>query len=61
LWPRLRWLILAILLHFSINAVAALLVLKLQLSPWIGELVLMVMGAAVLTFGLRLASAERQS
>jgi len=62
-WKRggLRWLILAILLHFSINAVAALLVLKLQLSPWIGELVLMVMGAAVLTFGLRLASAERQS
>jgi uncharacterized membrane protein YhfC len=62
-WKRggLRWLILAILLHFSINAVAALLVLKLQLSPWIGELVLVVMAAAVLSFGLRLARAERQS
>ena len=62
-WKRggLRWLILAILLHFSINAVAALLVLKLQLSPWVGELVLVVMAAAVLTLGLRLASSERQS
>jgi hypothetical protein len=46
---------LAILLHFSINAVAALLVLKLQLSPWVGELVLVAMAAAVLTLGLRLS------
>ena len=62
-WNRggLRWLILAILLHFSVNAVAALLVLKLRLSPSVGELVLVVMAAAVLTLGLRLASTERQS
>ena len=62
-WKRggLRWLILAVLLHFSINAVAALLVLKLQLSPSVGELVLVVMAAAVLTLGLRLASTERQA
>jgi uncharacterized membrane protein YhfC len=61
-WKRggLRWLILAILLHFSINAVAALLVLKLQLSPSVGELMLVVMAAAVLTLGLRLASTARQ-
>jgi uncharacterized membrane protein YhfC len=60
-WKRggLRWLILAILLHFSINAVAALLVLELQLSPWVGELMLVVMAAAVLTLGLRLASTAR--
>ena len=61
-WSRggLRWLGLAILLHFSVNAVAALLVLELQLSPWLGELVLVVMAAAVLTLGLRLTSVERQ-
>jgi uncharacterized membrane protein YhfC len=62
-WKRggLQWLVLAILLHFSINAVAALLVLKLQLSPSLGELVLVVMAAAVLFLGLRLARTERQS
>jgi uncharacterized membrane protein YhfC len=62
-WKRggLGWLALAILLHFSINATAALLVLKLQLSPWAGELVLVAMAAAVLIFGLRLASTARQS
>ena len=62
-WRRggLRWLGLAILLHFSVNAMAALLVLELRLSPWLGELVLVVMAAAVLTLGLRLASAEPQS
>ena len=62
-WKRggLRWLALAILLHFSINATAALLVLRLQLSPWAGELVLMVMAAAILTLGLRLARTERAS
>ncbi len=62
-WKRggLRWLLLAILLHFSINAVAALLVLKLQLSPWVGELMLVAMAGAVLTLGLRLTSPERQS
>jgi uncharacterized membrane protein YhfC len=61
-WKRggLRWLGLAILLHFSVNAVAALLVLELQLSPWLGELVLVVMAAAVLTLGLRLASVEQR-
>jgi hypothetical protein len=62
-WRRggLRWLGLAILLHFSINAVTALLALELQLSPWLGELVLVAMAAAVLTLGLRLATVERQS
>ena len=61
IWKRggLRWLALAILLHFSINATAAILVLRLQLSPWAGELVLMVMAAAILILGLRLASIER--
>ncbi len=60
-WQRggIRWLMLAIMLHFSINAVAAILVLTLHLSPWVGELVLVVMAAAVLTLGLRLSSTER--
>jgi hypothetical protein len=39
--------------------VAALLVLELQLSPSVGELMLVVMAAAVLTLGLRLASTAR--
>ena len=60
IWRRggMQWLFLAILLHFSINATAALLVLKLQLSPWIGELVLVVMAAIVLGLGLRLSGSE---
>ena len=61
IWKRggMRWLFLAILLHFSINATAAVLVLKLQLSPWVGELVLVVMAAIVLGLGLHLSSSER--
>ncbi|HET6779098.1 MAG TPA: YhfC family glutamic-type intramembrane protease, partial [Gemmatimonadales bacterium] len=61
IWKRggMRWLFLAILLHFSINATAAVLVLKLQLSPWVGELVLVVMAAIVLGLGLHLSSSEQ--
>ena len=56
-WMRggMKWLALAILLHFAVNATAAILVLKLQLSPLIGELVLLFMAAAVLTLGWRLS------
>lgn len=63
IWKRggLRWLAVAIVLHFAINATAALLVLKLQLSPWLGELVLVAMAAAVLTLGLRLARTDRRA
>lgn len=59
-WLRggIKWLLLAILLHFAVNAVAAILVLRLQLSPVIGELVLVVMAAAVLTLGWRLSARE---
>lgn len=64
-WVRggIRWLFLAILLHFTVNAIAAILVLQLRLSPIIGELVLVLMAAAVLTLGWRLStntSEERQ-
>jgi uncharacterized membrane protein YhfC len=57
MWIRggIRWLVLAILLHFAINSIAAILVLELRWSPWIGELVLVTMAAAVLTLGWRLA------
>jgi uncharacterized membrane protein YhfC len=57
-WLRggVRWLILAILLHFAVNSIAAILVLQLRLSPFIGELVLVVMAAAVLTLGWRLSA-----
>lgn len=56
IWIRggIRWLVLAILLHFAINSIAAILVLELRLSHWIGELVLVGMAAAVLTLGWRL-------
>lgn len=62
-WKRggMRWLFLAILLHFSINAMAALLVLKLQLSPWVGELLLVGLAAGVLGLGLHLSSSERHA
>jgi uncharacterized membrane protein YhfC len=53
MWMRggLRWLILAMALHFAVNAVAAILVLALQLSPLIGELVLVVLAVGVLSLG----------
>ena len=59
-WMRggIKWLLLAILLHFAVNALAAILVLRLQLSPLIGELVLVLMAAAVLTLGWRLSARE---
>ena len=58
IWWRggMRWLLLAILLHFAVNAVAAILVLTLKLDPLVGELALVVMAAAVLTLGWRLSS-----
>ena len=45
IWMRggMRWLLLAIALHSLVNAVAAILVLALHLSPLIGELVLVVL------------------
>jgi uncharacterized membrane protein YhfC len=57
-WTRggMRWLVLAILLHFGVNAVAAILVLILKLNPLMGELVLVVMALAVLTLGWRLST-----
>jgi uncharacterized membrane protein YhfC len=57
-WQRggVRWLLLAILLHFAVNAIAAVLVLKLKLSPAVGELVLVGLAAAVLTLGWRLST-----
>jgi hypothetical protein len=48
--------LLAILLHFAVNAIAAVLVLKLKLSPAVGELVLVGLAAAVLTLGWRLST-----
>lgn len=57
-WTRggLRWLVLAILLHFAVNAVGAILVLTLKLNPLMGELVLVAMALAVLTLGWRLSA-----
>lgn len=57
MWFRggIRWLILAIALHFAINATAAILVVVLGVSPWIGEIVLVAMAAGVLTLGWRLS------
>ena len=57
----LRWLVLAIALHFAINAVAAILVLALHLSPLIGELVLVVLALALLATGWRLARRAEES
>lgn len=55
-WMRggMRWLALAITLHFAVNAVAALLVLALHLSPFIGELVLVILAISVLATGWQL-------
>ena len=56
-WMRggLRWLALAILLHFTVNAAAAILVIALHLTPLIGEAVLVVVAVGVLSLGWRLA------
>jgi hypothetical protein len=48
--------VLAILLHFAVNAVGAILVLTLKLNPLMGELVLVAMALAVLTLGWRLSA-----
>jgi uncharacterized membrane protein YhfC len=63
MWMRggVRWLVLAIALHFTVNAVAAILVLRLHLSPFIGELVLVVMALGVLVLGWRLARQAEES
>jgi len=62
-WMRggMRWLALAVALHFAVNAVAALLVLTLRLSPLTGELVLVAMALGVLTLGWRLARGVEES
>jgi uncharacterized membrane protein YhfC len=62
-WMRggMRWLVLAIALHFGVNAVAAILVLVLHLRPLFGELVLMVLAVAVLVTGWRLARRAEES
>ncbi len=62
-WRRggLRWLVLAIALHSAVNAVAAILVLALHLSPLIGELVLVTLALAVLFTGWRLAQPAEES
>jgi uncharacterized membrane protein YhfC len=59
-WRRgeVRWLILAIALHFVVNAAAAILVVVVGLQPWIGELVLVLMAAGVLTLGWRLSTPD---
>jgi len=48
-------------LHFAVNAVAAILVLALHLSPLIGELVLVVLAVGVLSLGWRLAQRAEES
>ena len=62
-WMRggMRWLVLAVALHFAVNAVAALLVLALHLSPLIGELVLVAMALGVLALGWQLARGAEES
>jgi uncharacterized membrane protein YhfC len=57
-WLRgsVRWLFLAIALHFAVNSIAAILVLELRLSPLVGELALVVMAIAILTVGWRLSA-----
>lgn len=62
-WRRggLRWLVMAIALHSAVNAVAAILVLVLHLSPLIGELVLVVLALAVLITGWRLTQPAEES
>ncbi len=58
IWMRggLRWLALAILIHFAVNATVGILVLKLQLSSLAVDLVLVALAAAVLAFGWRLST-----
>jgi uncharacterized membrane protein YhfC len=62
-WMRggMGWLVLAIALHFGVNAVAAILVLVLHLSPLLGELVLVVLALGVLVTGWRLARQTEES
>jgi uncharacterized membrane protein YhfC len=63
MWMRggKRWLVLAIALHFAVNASAAMLVIALHLSPVIGELILVVMALGVLTLGWLLARRGEES
>jgi uncharacterized membrane protein YhfC len=62
-WMRggMRWLVLAVVLHFAVNAVAALLVIALHLSPLIGELVLVIMALGVLALGWQLTRGAEES
>ncbi len=63
IWMRggMRWLILAVVLHTMVNAVAAILVIVLHLSPLIGELVLVILALAVLATGWQLARRAEES
>jgi uncharacterized membrane protein YhfC len=63
MWMRggRRWLALAVALHFAVNAVAAMLVITLHLSPLIGELILVVLAVGVLSLGWRLARQAEDS
>ena len=62
-WMRggMRWLVLAIALHFAVNAVTAIWSCMLHLCPLIGELVLVVMASGVLVLGWRLARRAEES
>lgn len=51
---RLRWLVLAIGIHFAVNALGALLLHGFHLSPLLAELVIAVMALGVLAAGWRL-------
>ncbi|MEO8090889.1 MAG: YhfC family glutamic-type intramembrane protease [Gemmatimonadales bacterium] len=63
MWMRggRRWLVLAIALHFAVNATAAMLVIALHLGPLIGELVLVILAVGVLALGWRLARQAEDS
>jgi uncharacterized membrane protein YhfC len=63
MWMRSgkRWLALAIALHFTVNAAAAMLVIALKLSPVIGEMILVVLAVGVLSLGWRLARRAEDS
>jgi uncharacterized membrane protein YhfC len=56
-WMRggLRWLFLAITLHFAVNAIAATLVHQLEVQAAFAELAVAAMAAAVLFLGWKLA------
>jgi uncharacterized membrane protein YhfC len=57
-WKRgeLRWLLLAIGLHFGVNAIAALLMYAQRLDPLMVEPLVLLLGGTVLAAGWRLAS-----